>query len=86
VSARAPQNVLTAVPDLRACPRLAELRLGGNRIARVASHVGSLQALRLVDLGANRLPSWDAVAPLRLLRRLANLNLKGNPLTGASRG
>jgi hypothetical protein len=72
---------------LRALPQwigsfhvLQELRMNRNALVSLDGIVPTLSALKIVDVGRNRLPSTSALEPLRALPSLRQLNVAGNPL------
>lgn len=69
------------MPDLSANRKLAELRLNGNRIARVPDSLATNRQLRLLDLGSNRIAEWKHTGPMHDME-LHNVTLAGNPLCG----
>lgn len=73
-------NKLTSLPDLSGSPQLAELRVNGNELTALPASLSANVALRLVDVGNNKLADWPSIEPLTRCPRLMNLNLRGNPL------
>lgn len=77
----ASHNRIRAIPDsFQSLQLLLELRLAHNRISCLPSRevLARLSALKILDLGHNRLVSVDNIDVLR--ETLTHFNIKGNPL------
>nr|CCA16172.1 conserved hypothetical protein [Albugo laibachii Nc14] len=77
-------NQLAEIPDLSALPHLVELRLSHNKIQQVPSTLANNTCLKLLDIGHNAIDDWSGVEALSALEHLKQLNLRGNPIAGAS--
>jgi hypothetical protein len=73
-------NNISSLPDLSSMTQLAELRLNDNKLETLPVSLASCTSIRLVDIGNNKLASPDDLLALKGLRRLVNLNVKGNPV------
>lgn len=77
----ASHNQIRVIPDsLASCELLSELRVAHNSIARLPGEnvMSRLSALRILDLGHNRLTNFDTMRMLSAT--LQQLNLLGNPV------
>jgi len=72
---------LDALPDL---PELQLLNLCDNRLTGGLDRLGQMTGLRALALANNRLKDLDALAPLKALKELDELELFANPLTEAA--
>jgi Leucine-rich repeat (LRR) protein len=63
---------------LRGLVRMKELRLNGTGMTRVHAFVERMGQLRILEVGGNRITSWEDVG--RLPEGMWQLNLKGNPI------
>ncbi|KAJ1652428.1 hypothetical protein IWQ61_007234 [Dispira simplex] len=71
-------NQIRIIPDLSHLSQLRELRLNNNKILTIPSHLSHCVSLEILDLGNNILTSWSDVESLAFIKKLTNLNLKGN--------
>ena len=71
-------NQIRVIPDLRDHPLLEELRLNNNKIQRVPETIDRCPALKVLDLGKNRLYDIADLFRLAQCRKILNLNLAGN--------
>ncbi|RKP10965.1 hypothetical protein THASP1DRAFT_27274 [Thamnocephalis sphaerospora] len=75
----ATHNKLRKLPDMHTLKNLRELRLSGNRITKIDAQ--QLPAgLNVLELGDNLIRDWSDIEPLRELKRLTHIALKGNPI------
>ncbi|KAJ1968915.1 hypothetical protein IWQ62_000951 [Dispira parvispora] len=71
-------NQIRVIPDLSHLSQLRELRLNNNKILTIPNHLSHCASLEILDLGNNILTSWSDVESLAFIKKLTNLNLKGN--------
>ncbi|GBG25078.1 Leucine-rich repeat-containing protein 40 [Hondaea fermentalgiana] len=78
----ASRNKLTAVPDVRECPLLAELRLSNNSISRIdASALEPCTKLAVLDLSSNEISKTKALQALKTVAAtLIQISLIKNPV------
>ncbi|KAJ1980018.1 hypothetical protein H4R34_002613 [Dimargaris verticillata] len=73
-------NAIRTIPDFSHLTQLKELRLNDNKIMAIPDTLGKCLALEILDLGNNFISEWGEITKLAVLKRLVNLNLKGNSL------
>lgn len=74
-------NSLHQWPNVKECWALKELRLNGNRLFKLPARTGEIPpALTQLDLGSNAIKEETELEPVKGLRHLTSLNVKGNPV------
>eukprot|EP00927_Polykrikos_kofoidii_P080855 TRINITY_DN77847_c0_g1_i1.p1 TRINITY_DN77847_c0_g1~~TRINITY_DN77847_c0_g1_i1.p1 ORF type:complete len:490 (-),score=69.29 TRINITY_DN77847_c0_g1_i1:45-1514(-) len=71
-------NQLKVFPRLENLQQLSELRLNSNKLVTVDKCVALLPRVSILDIGNNLVTATTALEPLKSLRLLHSLNLKGN--------
>lgn len=71
---------LQGLEPLESCSALECLKLGFNKVSRLAG-ISSLERLQTLHLDSNPLVTLLALRPLSVLRQLQTLSLKGTPVT-----
>ena len=74
-------NRIDSYPTLFANSDLRELKLNDNLISNVTEQVSFTPKLEILDLGNNRISEYVDIIHLVSLKKLGQLNLKGNPIT-----
>jgi hypothetical protein len=77
-------NEFRSFPDISALQLLKELRLNDNKIQLIPESIHLNARLVIVDVGNNRITSFEALQPLGSLQRMTNLNLMGNVVCTSS--
>eukprot|EP01130_Rhizamoeba_saxonica_P014038 TRINITY_DN6073_c0_g1_i1.p1 TRINITY_DN6073_c0_g1~~TRINITY_DN6073_c0_g1_i1.p1 ORF type:complete len:423 (-),score=86.15 TRINITY_DN6073_c0_g1_i1:1011-2249(-) len=74
-------NKLTALNNIEHNTSLTELRINKNKISLIEEeNIIKNEHLRVIDAGHNNLVDIESIQALTCLKRLRNLNLKGNPI------
>lgn len=71
-------NAFATFPDITPCTSLAEIRIAYNEIDKINVDLQSMDKLKLVDVGHNKLASVEHIRPFAVTRSLWNLNVSGN--------
>ncbi|OMJ07450.1 Leucine-rich repeat-containing protein 48 [Smittium culicis] len=73
-------NKFRQIPKFGENENMKEIKINNNKITFVHESLSNLVNLQVLDLGNNLITNFSQIEPLYKLKKLTNLNLKGNPI------